>query len=479
MSSKNGGIFPTINHMNSHDRTSITLPFTLLLLPLSLMNNTIEKDATAMRPSAAPKRVAGGLVLKAKKKKRQTILHNRNSATASTSSSMPSALHQSGVPSILTSIPAHEEIASSSQQSKKSEYDEFEDTADFDIDVPSDALMCIQTYTRSLLVGGMSETCAYCPIFTHEGDDGSHDKNCSGGSSSSSTHAAPFLPMHVLLHLLNSNSSTSTITDGTSSRTHIEQDIKQLASSNKICLLQLHGTAITGNGGGSLGWKGDGNDDEDVAIMETSVYVTAAEMALQSYFKSQSSETLQHSYKKDMTRSWFTSMFLPYFAGRKWISSGALDSFLDDVVADAMESNRSSDSTSIRFPYSMSQMKEMLQQLVHAGILLPRRGVGPSGGGEGYWFSLPGLGKAAKSIVDGRSNLLRRLQSSRYKQKKRSVLEHEIGRIKLLQGGTMATKKKNLEQAGKFVLLDMLALYRVEMIDTACNGEQFIRLVVE
>ena len=118
----------------------------------------------------------------------------------------------------------------------------------------------------------------------------------------------------------------------------------------------------------------------------------------------------------------------------------------------------------------------MIQQLVHAGLLLPRRGVGPSnGGGGGYWVSLPGLGKAAKSIVDGRTSLLRRLKSSVYKEKKRSVLEHEIGRIK---STTAMTKKKNnkLEQSGKFVVLDLLAKGWINIHNT-CTGEQFVRLV--
>ena len=118
-------------------------------------------------------------------------------------------------------------------------------------------------------------------------------------------------------------------------------------------------------------------------------------------------------------------------------------------------------------------MEEMIQQLVHAGVLMPRRGVGPSGG-EGYWFSLPGLGKAAKSIVDCRTNLLRRLQSSLHKEKKRSTLEFEIGRIK--SSSTTKTNKNKLEQAGKFVVLDMLAKGLVDVHKT-CTGEQFIRLV--
>jgi len=252
--------------------------------------------------------------------------------------------------------------------------------------------------------------------------------------------------------MLNKSSTLNTNT-----QTHIEQEIKQLALSNKVRLLQLHGTAVVSNNNtGSGGFRGDGNDDEDVAIMEFSAYNVASKMALEKYFQDQQSvaELQQHISKVDIVHSWFTSILLLYFAGKTWFSASALDDFYNNV----------------NHLHSLKQMEEMIQQLVHAGVLMPRRGVGPSGG-EGYWFSLPGLGKAAKSIVDGRTNLLRRLQSSLHKEKKQSTLEFEIGRIK----SSSTTNKNKLEQAGKFVVLEMLAKGLVDVHKT-CAGEQFIRL---
>jgi len=314
-------------------------------------------------------------------------------------------------------------------------------------------------------MGGMAETCAYCPIFTHDEEaDGSVNVNGVGSSNTTgkNSHAAPFLPKHVLLHLLNRNSnssSSSAASKAPSSQIHIEQEIKQLASSNKIRLFQLHGTAMASNGAGDIGWRGDGNDDEDVAIMETNVYTTSANMALQSYFHAQSA-TVLHTSKVEVICPWFSNELLPYFAGKTWFSSRALDCFLENG------SNKTNNKQ-----YTMSQMKEMIKQLSHAGLLLPRRRYGPIGGEE-CLFSLLGLGKAAKSILDGQANLIRLVKSSKYKEKKRSVLEHEMGRIKEPQQGPLARKLK-LEQAGRFAVLDLLVKGCV-LIHKTCMGEHFV-----
>jgi len=406
------------------------------------------KDATEGSSSTrAPKRVAGGIIVKAKKKKK-----TKCTSTQKVSESSKVGASSTSIPSILSNIPTHHEQdnCNSNQPTAALKSDEFDDTAEFDDnDVPSDALLCFQTLTQFSTFGGMSETCAYCPIYTHNGDDKD------GSNSSRSTTAVPFLPRHILLYMLNKSSTTL----NTNTRTHIEQEIKQLAVSNKVRLLQLHGTAMISNNTCRSGFRGDGNDDEDVAIMEFSAYNVASKMAIEKYFQAQQSTTAlqqQHISKVDMVHSWFTRILLPYFAGRCWFSSGALNDFYNNV----------------NHLHSLKQMEEMIQQLVHAGVLMPRRGVNPSTGGGGYWFSLPGLGKAAKSIVDGRTNLLRRLQFSLHKEKKRSTLEFEIGRIK----SSSTTNKNKLEQAGKFVVLEMLAKGLVDVHKT-CTGEQLIRLV--
>ncbi len=64
------------------------------------------------------------------------------------------------------------------------------------------------------------------------------------------------------------------------------------------------------SGGGTSGWRGDGNDDEDVAIVETSVYVAVAEMALQNYSRVDSSAVKQ-AYNTGTVDLWLTSILLP------------------------------------------------------------------------------------------------------------------------------------------------------------------------
>lgn len=91
-------------------------------------------------------------------------------------------------------------------------------------------------------------------------------------------------------------------------------------------------------------------------------------------------------------------------------------------------------------------------------------------------FSLPGLGKAAKSIVDGRLSILRRIQFSKFKEKKRSTLEQDIGKP---VGTSEKMGQKNggnvMMQSGKFLVQDLLAKGAVYIHET-CTGEQFVRI---
>ena len=93
-----------------------------------------------------------------------------------------------------------------------------------------------------------------------------------------------------------------------------------------------------------------------------------------------------------------------------------------------------------------------------------------------YRVSLPGLGKAAKSIVDGRLSILRRIQSSKFKEKKRSTLEQDIGKP---DGTNDELGQRNddnaMMQSGKFLVQDLLAKGAVYIHET-CTGEHFVRI---
>ena len=301
-------------------------------------------------------------------------------------------------------------------------------------DVPSDALLCLQSYTCASPAGGISETCAYCPIFTVSADEAtggtvgntnieidkemiskydismpaSAFENNSNQQKIIGSHAVPFLPRHVLIHLLDKDSSSNNIPGGRSN--NVDQEIKQLAVSNKVRLLQLHGTAVDAhpgndtnnwnsknNAGYSSGYRGDGNDDDDVAIMETRAYEAAAQMALQSYF-------LQHNQKEGVQQQtstinvtiqtriekifqWFTMDFLPHFAGKTWLSSSALELFFTSLVKISQSQKhvtKQLDTGMKRTRCSKNELHAMVNELVHAGLLLPRRGLGRNGS-EGYW----------------------------------------------------------------------------------------------
>ena len=534
-----------------------------------------------------PKRVAGGGVVMAKKKKKQQQQRignasaapvirdgsisaaNDNIGTDPSSSASTSHRCQSSAPSQI--IRRDDELPANANDNNNHEFDDVDDDDDDDdnevldaSDIPNDALLCLQAYTRPM----NSETCAYVPIFTKQllssiesssaasgqtrpeilEDDDDIDEfndNNAGGKSmdvvEKSTHAAPMLPKLVLLHHLVNTASSSTSTSA-SSRAHAERAITQLALSNDVRLLQLHGTAISTSLSSTSSWRGDGNDDDDVVVMETSVYVDAAQMALQTYYFGQHSTlpcnddahrrhqsttpatatSTMNTMDKETTIlfHWFTNALLPYFAGRTWFSSSALNSLFhhqhhycqnppqyctandDDLqmtkkrkynhtsndLPSGNNSNRRQgmhNTTNHRehYTYSLKQMEQMIQQLVHAGLLLPRRRCGDcDDDDDGYWFSLPGLGKAAKSIVDGRTNLLRRLQASRYKEKKRSVLEHDINekgrRQRTALNNTSGGKgnKNVVEQTGEFIVLDLLSKGWIRIHETSSTGEQFVRL---
>ena len=262
-----------------------------------------------------------------------------------------------------------------------------------------------------------------------------------------------------------------------------EQDIKSLASNNKIRLLQLHGTAITTtssfkdskkvasakfSNSGVTGLRGDGNDDDDIAIMEIQAYEIAVRMALQSHASTLSSQEEQHkSFDVDAICDWFLKQLVPYYAGKTWISSSNLDSFLEYYR--------------VKEYWSVDRMKEMMHELTLAGLFLPRRGIGGSRM-EGYWFSLHGLGNASKSIADGRCHVLRKLRSCKYQEQKRAILEREHGQFKdgsgdsALTGSWGTSKKKTcIQQSGRFVVLDLLAKGFVILKKTS-SGEHFICL---
>jgi hypothetical protein len=432
------------------------------------------------------KRVAGGIVLGGKKKKKKRkVVTTAETATSTTGG------RSSSVPSILKSVPPQEEEVAqdSSSLPKAAAVNGAAAAADYDDgfgellsanddEIPNDVLLCLQSYTQATSGGMISESCAYCPIF-----DSNNNKSC--------THAAPFLTKDVLLHILDADDS---VASSSTSRMQTEKEIKDLATRNKIKLMQLHGTSIATfttksntatstasassskdsmkfSNSGVTGLRGDGNDDDDIAIMEIVAYETAVKMALQCHSSTLSHQE-QQTFNVDIISDWFLNQLVPYFAGKTWISSSALHSF--------MQSYR------VKEYWSVEGMEKIIHVLTMAGLFLPRRGLGGSGM-DGYWFYLPGMGNASKSIANGRVAMLRKLKSCKYQEKKRTILESEHGVFKdgsssssisdALDNSWGSAKKNKaaIQQSGKFLVLDLLATGLVILQQTS-SGEHFIGL---
>lgn len=438
-----------------------------------------SQDFGSMNNAIHPKRVAGGIVLGGKKKKKKRkVVSTAETTTGDRSSS---------VPSILKSVPPHEEVDSASlPKAAAVDYDDdgFEELLSAnDDEIPTDTLICLQSYTQAPTSGGgmISESCAYCPIFD---SNNNNNKSC--------THAAPFLTKDVLLHILDAKDSTAC---SSTSRMQTEKEIKDLAARNKIKLMQLHGTSIATftktntasstavassskedsmkfSNSGVTGLRGDGNDDDDIAIMEIGAYETAVKMALLQCHSSTLSHEEQQTFNVDIISDWFLNQLVPYFAGKTWISSSALHSFIQTYR--------------VKEYWSVEGMERIIHELTMAGLFLPRRGLGGSGGMDGYWFYLPGMGNASKSIANGRVVMLRKLKSCKYQEKKRTILESEHGVFKdgssssisdALDNSWGSAKKKKvaIQQSGKFLVLDLLARGLVILKQTS-SGEHFIGL---
>ena len=78
--------------------------------------------------------------------------------------------------------------------------------------------------------------------------------------------------------------------------------------------------------------------------------------------------------------------------------------------------------------------------------------------------------------MDGRLSILRRIQSSKFKEKKRSTLEQDIGKPVGTNEKFGQRKDGNaMMQSGKFLVQDLLANGVVYVHET-CTGEQFVRI---
>ena len=312
---------------------------------------------------------------------------SHGNASTKTKESVP-ALFRRSVPTAAAAAAA----AATDAEDKQRIYDTLHSLDDGDYDMPCDTLLAL----RSLVSKGAA---AVCPLRTN------------------SDAGLPFVLKPMLHHaLLSSVSSQSNPGEG-SDATDIEETNKILSAGaatgvtveldglrrdNVVRLLQLQGTG---------GVEDSGND---IAITETSLFeqgVRDAFVLLEEAGDGRDTKQTFPSAGNDLRRysndlcTWFISNLSSW--NQAFVNYDAIAALLVSLPAPCRNASR------------------VIDYLVGIGLLLPRRASSASTrpSDRSYWFTLPGLGVASKSIANGRQRVLNKIRRSYYGEMKRSVLE--------------------------------------------------------
>lgn len=303
---------------------------------------------------------------------------------------------------------------------------------DLDVDdMPCDTLLAL----RSLVSKGVA---ALCPL------------NAAGGS-------LPFVLKPMLHHALLSSVSATSNGGGTNNNnndakieesnkilsagaaTGVTVELDELRRTNAVRLLQLHGT---------------GDAERDVAITQT------FECGVRDAFSVAAGSTNLHQYSIELCK-WFVSNLAVWnqpFVHHEAIRSSLLE--CKDLPAQCRDASL------------------VVDHLVGIGLLLPRNNASSSSSDRTYWFTLPGLGPAARAIADGRRRILSKVQRSNYGEIKRSVLEvgavpssRRVGAGQSLvrQGGADV-----VEMPAAFCIRDLLSRGQITIRETPAG--QFVRV---
>lgn len=361
------------------------------------------------------------------------------------------------VPALFRSVPSH--AAAGNTEDKQHIYDTLPSLDDGDFDVPCDTLLAL----RSLVSKGAA---AVCPLRTN-------------------TACLPFVlkPMlhHALLSSVSSQSNPGKCNgNNTHDATNIEEtnkilsagaatgvavELDDLRRKNVVRLLQLHGTG---------GVEDSGND---LAIMETNIFEQGVRDAFgvpeQAYDGVNIKETFSSSstdlrrYSNDLCH-WFTNNLSRW--NQAFVSHDAIVASLVSLPAPCREASRTID------------------YFVGIGLLLPRRASSASTrlSDRSYWFTLPGLGQASKSIADGRQRVLNKIRRSNYGEIKRSVLEAGMmpssrrggpGKSLVIDSHTLDQQGSNtidVAMPASFCIRDLLSRGQITVHETPAG--QFVRV---
>jgi len=132
-------------------------------------------------------------------------------------------------------------------------------------------------------------------------------------------------------------------------------------------------------------------------------------------------------------------------------------------------------STGYKSPTMMHTSAEInvwIDYLLCLGVLLPRQQIhlsfseGDSDINRSYWITLPKMGKAAKSITDGRTKIKEKIKRSRFKKVKRSILETS----------SLSSDSSDLSFSGKFYVLDLLVRNEITVLKKK-SGDEVVELL--
>lgn len=303
------------------------------------------------------------------------------------------------VPALFRSVPTPAAAeAAADIEDKQSIYDTLPSLDDATFDVPCDTLLALRSLVSKVAA-------AVCPLRTN-----------------ATTAGLPFVLKPMLHHsLLSSVSSQSNPGKGNGSDNHVATNIEEtnkilsagaatgvtvelddLRRKNVVRLLQLQGTG---------GVEDSGND---VAIMETCFFelgIRDALVVLEEANDGVSTKQTFSSAGTDLRR--YSNDLCQWFISNLSSWNQAFVNY--DAIAFSL----------VSLPAPCRDASRVIDYLVGIGLLLPRRASSASTrpSDRSYWFTLPGLGKASKSIADGRQRVLNKIQRSNYGEMKRSVLE--------------------------------------------------------
>eukprot|EP00591_Stephanopyxis_turris_P007683 CAMPEP_0195516874 /NCGR_PEP_ID=MMETSP0794_2-20130614/8879_1 /TAXON_ID=515487 /ORGANISM="Stephanopyxis turris, Strain CCMP 815" /LENGTH=457 /DNA_ID=CAMNT_0040645581 /DNA_START=80 /DNA_END=1454 /DNA_ORIENTATION=+ len=268
--------------------------------------------------------------------------------------------------------------------------------------------------------------------------------------------------------------------------TGVSMELDELQQSNKIRLLKLMNTGCR-----------EGGVEDDVAVVETELYENEARGVILSFLDTSG----DHSTDTELLLDGFLNTL-----GRITRMSVREDELMDllnnakhSVNRNNMEANkedgfkressleheafyglrgkgskqRSSTEKEEEEEEESSRVvhfdaRTAISKFVKMGLLLPRKqshqhlcsAASSSSANSAYWFSLPGMGEAAKHVTNGRNEMLTKLKCARYKEISRNALEQKL----------LRTSKLSPE----FHVRDLISIGKVDVKETAAG--MFVKL---